>query len=64
MVLADLAARFRAIGSTYCAGDTHESAYREGQRSVILWITEQMALDNDQVQQIVYGHVKDGEFFD
>lgn len=37
-VLADLAARFHASSPTFVAGDPHESAYLEGQRSVVLTI--------------------------
>lgn len=37
-VLDDMAARFHAHTPTFVAGDPHESAYLEGQRSVVLSI--------------------------
>jgi hypothetical protein len=39
-VLADMEESYG--GSTYVRGDTHESAYKEGQRSVVLAIRELM----------------------
>lgn len=61
-VLADLATRFRAMAPTYVAGDSHETAYREGQRNVLLWIHQQLSTTDDDVREIVDAHSRTGDY--
>lgn len=48
-VLDDLIARF--AGESYCRGDPHHTAYREGQRSVIEHIARTLAHGRSEPQQ-------------
>ena len=41
-VLADLMETFHVTSPTHCGENTHETAFCEGQRSVVLWILEQL----------------------
>jgi len=43
IVLADLTRRFPVDGTTYVRGDTHESAFREGSRFVVLYIASRIS---------------------
>lgn len=63
-VLADLSARFRAMAPTYVQGDPYETARREGERNVLLWIFSQMALNEDDIREMVDSHSRSGEYFD
>lgn len=48
-VLNDLIARF--AGESYCRGDPHHTAYREGQRSVVEHIARALAQAQTHAQQ-------------
>ena len=45
-ILADLQMRCWIDRPTYASQDTHETAFREGQRSVVLSITNMLRQDN------------------
>lgn len=45
IVLEDLRARFHIDSPTFVAGDPHESAFLEGQRSVVLTIQHMVSPD-------------------
>ena len=45
MILQDLQARFNGDTTTFVKGDPHESAFLEGQRSVMLYIMEMLSED-------------------
>jgi len=47
-VLADLERRCHYHSTTNVKGDSHESAYMEGQRSVILFIKSMLRKDKDK----------------
>jgi hypothetical protein len=47
VILSDLEKRCHYNATTNVVGDSHESAYREGQRSVILFI-KNMLLNNNE----------------
>lgn len=63
-VLADLAARFRAMAPTYVPNDPHAGAYREGQRNVLLFIFEQLLLTEVDVFAMVDAHSRSGEYLE
>ena len=46
LVIGDLQKRFWMMQPTYCVGDTHETAYREGQRSIVLALMGLLREDN------------------
>ena len=45
-VLSDLEKRYHFFSTTNVKGDSHESAYMEGQRSVLLFIKSMLQEDN------------------
>ncbi len=47
-VLADLEKRCHYHSTTNVKGDSHESAYMEGQRSVLLFIKSMLQKENDK----------------
>ena len=49
-VLADLEKRCHYHSSTNVKGDSHESAYLEGQRSVLLFIKQMLQKENKNVK--------------
>jgi len=51
IVLDDLEARFHIHGTTFTP-DPHETAFREGQRSVVLWIKSTL-IDFEFFKQII-----------
>ena len=49
-VLADLEKRCHFLTTTNIKGDSHESAYMEGQRSVLLFIKQMLQKENRNVK--------------
>ena len=47
-VLSDLEKRCHFLHTTNIKGDSHESAYMEGQRSVLLFIKQMLQNDNEK----------------
>jgi hypothetical protein len=47
-VLSDLEKRYHFYHTTNIKGDSHESAYMEGQRSVLLFIKQMLLNDNEK----------------
>ena len=47
-VMADLEKRCHFMTTTNIKGDSHESAYMEGQRSVLLFIKQMLLNDNEK----------------
>jgi hypothetical protein len=50
-VLADLEKRCHYHSTTNVKGDSHESAYMEGQRSVLLFIKSMLQKENENVKR-------------
>lgn len=51
-VLRDLMRRHFVLRSTQIAGDSHESAFNEGRRAVVLDILQACNADEDQVREM------------
>jgi len=49
-VLSDLEKRCHFMSTTNVKGDSHESAYMEGQRSVLLFIKQMLQKENKNVK--------------
>ena len=47
-VLSDLEKRCHFYSTTNIKGDSHESAYMEGQRSILLFIKQMLQKENDK----------------
>ena len=50
-VIADLEKRCHFMTTTNIKGDSHESAYMEGQRSVLLFIKSMLQKENENVKR-------------
>ena len=48
LVMSDLEKRCHFMSTTNVKGDSHESAYMEGQRSVLLFIKKMLQNDNEK----------------
>ena len=57
LVLADLMSRFHVLGPSF-AGDPYTTAFREGERNVLLYIAEKLALDPARFAEL-YSDVRD-----
>lgn len=51
-VLRDLMRRHFVLTSTQIAGDSHESAFNEGRRAVVLDIMATMRVDEEQIRNL------------
>lgn len=50
-VFRDLMKQFHGMAVTYFRGDTHETAFREGQRNVLLHIANELNYDYEALEQ-------------
>lgn len=48
-VLEDLSKNCNLCGTTFVAGDPHSSAFKEGQRSVVVYICKQIGKDTTEL---------------
>ena len=51
LVMSDLEKRCHFMSTTNVKGDSHESAYMEGQRSVLLFIKSMLQKENENVKR-------------
>ena len=51
LVMEDLEKRCHFMSTTNVKGDSHESAYMEGQRSVLLFIKSMLQKENENVKR-------------
>jgi len=58
-VLRDLMKQFHAMGTTYFQGDTHQTAFREGQRNVFLHIVNELNYDYEALEQRLQQMIKE-----
>lgn len=52
-VLHDMMTRFGMLRSSFIKGDSHEMAFMEGQRNVLLFIMHQMKIDMDALNKMI-----------
>lgn len=61
MVLTDLIKAHHVLQPTYVRGDTHESAFKEGERNVVLRIFSMMKIDPNKLKEEIDRLVKENE---
>lgn len=57
-VLADLMRRHFVLRSTQIAGDSHETAFNEGRRAVVLDIMQAVGEKEDKLREITEGNME------
>lgn len=54
-VLEDLMREGNALAPTYVRGDTHETAFKEGQRNIVHYIFMRLNVDMEKLAQMAKG---------
>lgn len=58
-VMKDLWRQFHGMAVTYFRGDSHETAFREGQRNVILFLMNELNFDYEAYEQRLQANLKE-----